>query len=144
MYGDGPRVAVDCSDSPSRTKQSMKAETDINNIVARYRRTGLLTYVNERSPVYTDVSDVTDYREAVARVEEVERYFGGLPSKLRAEFGNDVATFLDAMTDESPEGRARAVALGLVPAPKEPEVPPVEPAPAQAAPQGRNADGTFK
>lgn len=146
MAGDGPRLVVDCTGDEVRTKQSMKAETDINNIVARYRRTGFVEYVNERSPVYADVSDVNDYREAVARVQAAEEFFAGLPSKVRTEFANDPAGFLDFMTDESPEAKARAEKLGLVARVVEPLVAKVaervDEVPGPGV-QGRGADGRF-
>lgn len=133
-YDPPPKVYVDCAgageEGRSKTKQSMKAETDINNILARFAKSGLLVHVNERSPVYADVSDVNDYREAISRVREVEGFFGGLPSKVRSHFGNDPAAFLDFMTD--PSKAAEAAELGLIPKPEASE--PVEPAPAPVVP----------
>lgn len=117
-----------------RTKQSMKGETDINNIVARYKKTGFTDYVNSRTPSYIDVSDISDYREALEQVRTTDEFFKGLPAKIRSEFQNDAAVFLDFVTD--PGNRDRMVELGLV------AKPPVVPAPVDEVPgpgvQGRD------
>jgi len=111
----------------SMTKQSMKDECDVNLILARYVKTGLLSHVQERSPVYADVSEMGDFREALGRVDAVRDFFAGLPSQVRAFFKNDPATFLDFMSDEA--NREKAEELGLVK--KEEVAPAVAPAVAQ-------------
>lgn len=133
---NGPRLVIDCSKDPSVTKQSFKAESDINNIVARYARTGLVTHVAAKSPVYVDVSDVNDYREALDRIRETQTFFDGLPAKIRSRFKNDAAQFLDFMSDENNAEEAKA--LGLV----KPDVVPVDMVPGPGV-QGRGADGRF-
>lgn len=103
---------------PSMAKQSMKAETDINNIMRRYVATGFVSHVQNKTPVYMDVSDVRDYREAVERVRTTEVFFKGLPAKVRQEFNDDAAAFLDFMAD--PANALTAEEMGLVPkAPEE-------------------------
>lgn len=120
-------IVLDCQGigelGRSRTKQAMKDESDINNIVNRFAKTGMLTHVSTKSPTYLDVSAVTDYRDAIEQVRKTEVFFGGLPAKVRAHFSNDAAAFLDFMTDPSREAEARE--LGLIPEPeKAPEVVP--------------------
>lgn len=114
---------------PSRTKQSFKKECDINNILARYAKTGLLTPVESRPPAFLDVSEVGDYQSAVENVRSANELFMELPSGIRSEFRNDPGEFLDFCTDPENEDRMRE--LGLLPeleeAPEEP-VPVVEPA----------------
>lgn len=115
----GPRsTVIDCSLFPSMTKQSMKDEVDINRVVARYKKTGMFTHVNERTPIYQDVSDVVGYREALDRVREVEVFFTGLPAHVRAEFENDPSKFLDFMAD--PANAETADEMGLKPKIEEP------------------------
>lgn len=86
---------------PSLTKQSMKAETDINNILARYAKSGLLTHLAGGTPQWLDVSEVSDYREAIERVRAADTWFSGLPAKMRETFHNDPAAFLDFASDPS-------------------------------------------
>lgn len=96
MYGGSSRrPRVDTSGDPVRTKQSFKAECDINNIVARYTRDRFIAHVNRAEPRFLDVSEIGDFRQAVDQVRAASRFFEGLPAKVRSRFGNDPARFLD-------------------------------------------------
>lgn len=98
MYGNHTRrPVVVCG--PGRTKQAMKDECDVNLIVARYVRDGLVTHLAKGQPRYLDVSEVGDYRSAIEQVRAVEDFFDALPAKVRAYFQNDPAAFLDTMSD---------------------------------------------
>lgn len=108
-------VGVECG--PSRVRRSMKDECDINRIMARYAKTGLISHVAAGKPLYMDVSAVGDYRSIVDRVAKADKIFRGLPAKVRAAFGNSPAAFLDACAD--PQRHGELVALGLVEAPPE-------------------------
>lgn len=97
----------------SLTKQSEAAATDINKIIERFDAGGMISHVNERTPVYLDVSEVADYRGALEQVRKTNEFFMELPAKVRERFKNDPAEFLDFMTDDA--NMAEAVELGLVP-----------------------------
>lgn len=130
MYG-GPRLVADVG-GPSLTVQAAKDECDINKIIARYVKTGLLSHMSKGVPRFVDVSEVGDYRSAIEHLRSSEEWFGRLPAEVRREFENDVAVFLDAMDTE--EGRARLASLekGEVDVVDVQEPPPkVEAAPAQ-------------
>jgi len=94
-------------------KQSFKKECDINNILALYAKTGLLTPVTKRSPAFVDVSFVGDYRQAVENVRIADEMFMELPSAVRSEFDNDAAEFLDFCTNPDNEDEMRD--MGLLP-----------------------------
>lgn len=130
MYGlGGPRPVVLC-DPEKGAKQSFKDECDINNILRRHKAGGMVTHVNANEGVYADVTAAGDYRTAIERVRAAEKVFLGLESKTRAAFDNDVATFLDVISD--PRQRDFLGELGLLPlveAPTEPVEEPVSPAP---------------
>ncbi len=115
-------------------KQSFKDEVDINNILALYAKTGLLTPVTSRSPAFVDVSLVEDYQAAVQNIQAANDLFMDLPSAVRTEFKNDAAEFLDFCSDPDNEDRMREMGLlppleeavvAAVEAPEEPEVPEV-------------------
>ncbi len=76
-------------------KQSMKDECDINGIVARYQKTGLLSHLASGVPAFVDVSELGDYRSVIEQVRSVEAYFAGLPALVRSVFQNDARTFMD-------------------------------------------------
>ena len=107
----------------------MKAECDINNILAHYAKTGLLTPVHQRPGMFVDVSEVGDYRQAIHNIRGAEELFMQLPSVVRGRFENDPGAFLDFASD--PANTDEMIEMGLLPRPEEeappapPEVPPV-------------------
>lgn len=137
--GDRSDTVLIC-EGPGRTRQSMKAECDINNIVAKYKQAGFVEHVATRTPVYMDVSEVPNYREVLEQVRRTDEFFMGLPAKLRSEFDNSPAQFLDFVTD--PGNRDRMIELGLVAKPVVPAEP-VDEVPGPGA-QARGPDGRFE
>lgn len=110
-------VGVECG--PGRVRASMKDECDINRIMSRYAKSGLVTHLAAGKPRYMDVSDVGDYRSLVERVARAEKVFLRLPAKVRASFQNSAAVFLDAVAD--PGRRPELEALGVLEPSKPPE-----------------------
>lgn len=100
------------NDEPSLTKQSFSEECDINVIMARFEKTGLLPNVNDQSPRYGDFDDVVDYDESLRIVMEADEAFSALSAKVRARFENDPSQLIEFVRD--PANRAEAVSLGLV------------------------------
>lgn len=123
---------------PSRAKQSMAAECDINNILAAYKRTGLITHLNENKAIYADLPEPLDYQESMNAAIVVADVFSSLPSEMRNRFHNDPAEFLEFLhaTDNIEEKRQ----LGLadtpsdVPAEGKPEPAPAPPSPPAEGP----------
>lgn len=121
-------VGVNVSARPGRgAKQAMKKECDINFIMSRYAKTGVLAHVNPGRPVYADMPSFS-FHEALNFLQAAQDDFASLPAKVRKEFGNDPAKFLDFAT--KPENLDKMRELGLAP-PKEPAP---APAPAPGAP----------
>jgi len=104
--------AIDFSKSRSKTKQSFKAEADINNIMQKYTKTGVLPS-GTRQPKYGDFSNGEDLRSVMDRVISAEMDFNQLPSDLRNRFGNKAANLLDFLAD--PANETEAQELGLLP-----------------------------
>lgn len=127
MMMDDPKVYS----GVSRTKESFREEVDINRIVANARRGQAVTHLQKAQPMFTDVSEVGDYKSALDMIRNADAFFQMLPAKARAEFNNDPAEFLDAV--DTVDGRARLEAAGLVP-PIPVKVP---------VPQARNERGEF-
>lgn len=101
------------NDGVSLTKQSESAECDLNAIMKRYEKTGLLTHVNERQPQpYADYTDVLDYQESVNRINQANESFNALPAEVRKKFANDPAQLIRFVSDEA--NRDEAEKLGLV------------------------------
>jgi len=95
----------------SLTKQSFSEDCDINKIMARHLKTGLIEHVNPRTPMYGDFSEVNDFHSALERVKEAQEQFADLPSAVRSMVQNDPERLLQALTD--PEETAALAEAGL-------------------------------
>lgn len=100
------------NNEPSKTRQSELDAADINKILKRFEKSGILPMTN-REGAYLDVSEVGDYRSALEQVRKADEYFAGLPADSRAIFENDPAVFLDAVND--PTQLHKLVDAGVVP-----------------------------
>jgi len=93
----------------SLTKQSFKDECDINQIIAKAVRTGVLPEGSQG--LYSDVSDVPSYQESLELVKRATEQFEALPAKLRKRLNNDPQEFLSFVHD--PENIDELVKYGL-------------------------------
>lgn len=147
-YGPKLSVTLNCLPGVGRTKQSFAGEADVNNIVAKFIKTGTLDFARKHEARYGDVTGA-DFQAAQNIIATANSMFEEMPARVRARFENDPAKFLDFVQD--PGNQAEAAELGLtVPsiAPGGPVATP--PAPAAAAapvarqePQNRTEDGRF-
>ena len=115
-----------------RTKQSFKEECDINNIMARYVKTGVLEFAARHQPQYGDFTGY-DFQTAQDTVAKGKTMFAELPAQIRERFENSPAKFLDFVSN--PANEAEAVRLGLATACATP------PAPATVPPAATDAPG---
>lgn len=101
------------------TRQEFKDDCDLNKIVARYEKTGMVDAL-ERQGFYGDVSELLGYKDALNVVIQARELFNSLDASVRERFYNDPARLIDFLDD--PKNRDEAVRLGLV------NPPPVVPA----------------
>lgn len=94
------------------TKQSHKAECDINTIYEQYSQTGNINHLNPSTPDYIDLPDTIDYQEANNIMLAANEAFASLPSRLRDYYKNDPTVFLTALND--PNERDRLVEFGVL------------------------------
>lgn len=118
------RVSLDFKGFPSMTKQEFKKECDINNIMARYLKTGIIDHVNQYQGDYSDLGEPVDFQTAQQILIEAQAAFASLPSKIRKRFDNSPNEFLEFVHD--PKNHEEGVALGLFKksSPITPEPPP--------------------
>lgn len=133
-------TGVDCSVDPytgeeigSMAKQAFADECDINLIMARYEKTGVIDHVNRRAPVFDDFTDVVDYQTALNVVSEAEGMFADLSARVRARFDNDPAKLLEFVQDPANVEEARSLGL-LKPVEELPVAPPPPPVPEPPSP----------
>jgi phage internal scaffolding protein len=143
----GRRPTVDCSkdakgnDLPSRTKQEFKDECDINNIVKRYKKTGVITHYKNTNGVYGDFSNPVDYQTALNSIMEANDMFMELNAELRKKFDNDPKKLIEFINDE--KNRDEAIKLGIIEKPpvsegNQGELPASEATPSPEATQENN------
>jgi len=107
-YGQKLKVAIATGDG--LTEQNHKDETDINNIVRKYNKTGLIDHLNQFEKQYGDMTGY-DYQDAMNTVAAANTMFEGLPSAIRNKFDNDPAKFINFVDDES--NADKLVEMGL-------------------------------
>ena len=84
----------------SRTKQSQKAECDVNNILKKFRETGIITHRNTYEGDYGDFTEVpSDYHEAMNLMRRADEMFLSIPADVRERFNNDAGQFLNFVQD---------------------------------------------
>lgn len=135
------RVQLTTPAEEGRTKPEFKDDCNINKIMARYRKTGLLPESARASAArYGDFSSVPDFLEMQNRIIAAEHLFESLPAVVRKQFNNSPHEFISAA--QTPEGRELMVKLGLgkdnSPT-ASPEAPKTEGAAAVAAPSTKSA-----
>lgn len=118
-----PPVVVDSYvPGEDMARQEFKDECDINRIMKRAAKTGLLP-VSPVSPKFGDFSEVGDFQAAQNGVLAAREEFGRLPSDVRKRFANNPALLVEFLADKA--NREEAIKLGLVEKPK-PEPGPVK------------------
>lgn len=104
----------------SRVEQSHRQRTNINSIVAKYKKTGKLPPTS-RVPRYGDFSKFGDFHELQNKIVAAEDAFMTLPAEVRKMFANDPGGLIDFLND--PENRAEAQRMGLIEKDPTPETP---------------------
>lgn len=105
----------------SLTQQNMAQETDVNAIMAKYEKHGILTHVARYAGQYGDFSGVPDYKTGLELVMAADEMFSSLPARIRERFGNDPAKFIEFATDS--KNQEELIKMGLAPRPAEPPKP---------------------
>jgi len=111
--------SFDCSDD-GMTRQEFADECDINVLMSRYEKSGVLNHYNGAEPAYLDLADVPDLQEAFNIFERANTAFMTLPAAVRREFDNDPVRFADFAADPANVDRMREWGLAA-PAPVPPE-----------------------
>ena len=93
------------------TQQQFKEECDVNNILAKYRKTGLVTHLSKHQGKFGDFSSLEDYQTSIGKIQEAQQSFLQLPSELRSKFENDPAKLIEFLSDANND--EEAVKYGL-------------------------------
>lgn len=93
------------------TQQNHKKECDVNEIIRKYDRKGLITHISRFEAKFGDLRGV-DFKNAMDTVCEAQRHFQELPSEIRKRFQNSPEKLLEFMEDGN--NRDEAIKLGLI------------------------------
>lgn len=96
---------------PSMTRAADAGETDVNKIVARHAKTGVVSHLNNKPAMYGDLSQATDLHQALNLAAEAREAFASLPATVRRAADNDPRRMLEMLAD--PDLTAELVDAGL-------------------------------
>lgn len=114
-YKDGAIDRPTVCQEKSLTRQSDLEGSDINAIMKRFEKTGVLP-LDTREALFTDVSGIGSYRDALEVIQRAQEGFLALSPAIRERFGNDPVAFLDFTSD--PKNMAELTAMGVLAAPE--------------------------
>lgn len=103
---------ISINKEPTMTQQQFADDCDINNIMAKYEKTGQVTHLSNKQGVYGDFSDITDYQDMLHRVAAAQESFQTLPAKTRQRFQNDPGELISFLQDR--KNYDEAISLGLI------------------------------
>lgn len=95
----------------SRTRQEFKEESDINTIIDRFGIGENPIQLQKWVENIDIVEAVSDYQTALNQIVEASKQFNSLPARIRSQFDNDPALFVDFVSN--PANNEEMVRLGL-------------------------------
>lgn len=121
------RLIVEAPHGVSRTQQHFKDEVDINRIMAKYRKTGVIQHVTRARQVYGEFDTTSNMAEQFQTVAKAQQQFDMLPAEIRNKFKNSIPGFFAYIAD--PANREDCIAMGIFEKPPAPPSPPPSPDP---------------
>ena len=111
---DLPKSPGFSSNKPSLTVQAAGVEADINNIMAKYMKTGVISpdVISRRQAVFTDIGKFGDYGTLLDAVCAVQEEFDSLKPEIRERFGNSPEELINWLQDSA--NYDEAVRYGLM------------------------------
>lgn len=103
------------NEEPSLTQQQFHDQTDVNAIMRKYHKSGMIDHLNLAQGQYIDLSSVPDYQTALQTVIDADKAFMTIPSNVRRRFNNNPAELIQFLQD--PNNAEEAYDLGLTNSP---------------------------
>lgn len=91
------RFAQDFS-GESLTQQHFKDSSDVNNIIAHFRDTGIDPYAQRAQNQSFGYASSQTFSDAMQNIAEIKTAFADLPAAERQSHSNDPAVWLDSIT----------------------------------------------
>lgn len=110
-YDSVPCYGLSCPE-PTLTVQSEKDNCDINLIIKRSEKSGILPVRSDyANAMFGDFTEIPDYQTALNAVNAANETFMSLPAEIREQFSNDPAKFVDFAMDEANIDKLRDLGL---------------------------------
>lgn len=93
------------------TEQHHKKECDINYIIDKYDKTGVIKHVSKFEGKFGDMTGM-DFQAMQFKIAQATNMFNELPAEIRSQFANNPANLLSFMEDEN--NRPKAIKMGLI------------------------------
>ena len=91
--------------SETLVQQNLKDGCDINKIMARYNKTGVLEHITTARGSYNELPTPESYQDALNQLQAATDAFYELPSRVRKDFNNNPDEFLHFMHQPESEQR---------------------------------------
>lgn len=115
----------------SMTHQEFKEESDINTIIDRFG-IGENPVEAQKWVTNVDIADApNNYQDVMNQLNEARDQFMSIPARIRSQFDNDPAKFVDFVSDSSNIDEMIRLGLAVARPIVEPDKAPVEPGKAQ-------------
>jgi hypothetical protein len=109
---NGSRRVVTVNDKPSKTDQQYRDDCDVNHIMNKYAKTGIITHLAKHPGRFANVSEIPNLLEGFEKVNQAKQAFMDLPGSLRKRFNNDFRNMVAFLNDRS--NQEEAIKLGLI------------------------------
>lgn len=106
-----------------RTQEHFQKDCDINFIMAKYKKTGVVEHVRKTRAMYGDFTEFMDQAVNMDKVAKAQQAFEALPATLRNKFSNDPRKMMEFIHDK--RNFDECVELGIFDKPKAPEANPI-------------------
>ena len=100
----------------SMTQQHFKEESEINNIIKKHDKNGIIESVARGNARYGDFSLVQDYKSSLDTIREANDNFMEIPSEIRKQFNNNAGEFFNFVQD--PNNQSELIKMGLTKTPE--------------------------
>jgi len=87
------------NNEPDMAQQQYKDSTDVNTIMNKYEKTGVVTHLAKSQGYFKELGEPEDLLDAKMRLIKAERAFDALPAEIRAQCDHNPANFLTMLKD---------------------------------------------
>ena len=116
---DGRVKVCTLNDMPSMTDQQWKDETDVNKIIEKHKKVGVISHLSKKQGQYADMSNISSLQESLIKIQSASMKFKELPQELRDKIHNDPLQLEGFLTD--PKNNEYLESLGLKSSKKAPD-----------------------